>query len=137
MNYRLNVVDRYFHTVTQKVVHTPSGQITPILVDRTVLLLSQEMTSVALWNPVASLVFASSLLPIIPIQTSVPKDIGSQSDNLLNGGNKSDRLPMLSDFAIAVATDQYRATVEYTPSAEYRLMGMTSTTNLNRIDIFV
>ena len=103
-----------------------------------VLQAHQEMTSIALWNPVASIVFASSMLPIIPTQTSVPKNLGSQSANLVSGGNNSNLLPILSDFAIAVdATNQYRPMVEYNPSAEYRLIGMNSTTNLNRIDIIV
>ena len=103
-----------------------------------VLQAHQEMTSVALWNPVASIVFASSMLPIIPTQTSVPKNLGSQSANLISGGNKSNLLPILSDFAIAVdATNQNRPTVEYNPGAEYRLIDMNSTTNLNRIDIIV
>jgi hypothetical protein len=98
----------------------------------------QETTSIALWNPVASIVFASSLLPIIPTQTSAPKDIGSQSNNLLSGGNNSNLLPILSDFSIAVdGNNQYRPMVEYNPGAEYRLIDMNSTTNLNRLDIIV
>ncbi len=96
----------------------------------------QEMTSTVLWNPVASIVSASSLLPIIPTQISAPEDIGGQSSDLLSGGNSSNLLPMLSDFAIAVdAITQYRPMVEDTPSAEYRLIDMNSTTNLNIIDI--
>ena len=96
------------------------------------------MTSIAPWDPVASIVFASSMLPIIPTQTSAPKNIGLQSANLISGGNKSNLLPVLSDFAIAVdATNQYRPMVEYNPGAEYRLIDMNSTTNLNRLDIIV
>jgi hypothetical protein len=103
-----------------------------------VLQAHQEMTSIALWNPVASIVFASSLLPIIPTQTSAPKDIGSQSNNLTSGGNNSNLLPILSDFSIAVdGNNQYRPMVEYNPGAEYRLIDMNSTTNLNRLDIIV
>ncbi|MBM4179863.1 MAG: hypothetical protein FJ211_11140, partial [Ignavibacteria bacterium] len=85
---------------------------------------NQEMTSVALWNPVASIVFASSLLPIVATQTSLPKDVGKQH-HMLSGGNNSNLLPILSDFSIAVdATNQYRPCVEYAPSAEYRLLDM-------------
>ena len=94
----------------------------------------QEMTSTALWNPVASIVVASSLLPIIPTQTSAPKEIGSQSNNLINGGNRSNLLPILSDFTIAVdERSQYRPMVEYNPGAEYRLTDMNSTANLNSV----
>ena len=78
------------------------------------------------------------MLPTIPTQTSVPKTLGSQSANLISGGNRSNLLPILSDFAIAVdATNQYRPMVEYNPGAEYRLIDMNSTTNLNRVATIV
>ena len=138
LNYRLNVIDRYFNKVTQKVSYTIAGQATPAIEERSVILLNQEMTSIALWNPVASIVFASSLLPIVPTQTSAPKDIGGKSYSLVSGGNNSNLLPVLSDFSIAVdGSSQYRPMVEYNPGAEYRLIDMNSTVNLNRIDIIV
>ncbi len=47
-------------------------------------------------------------------------------------------LPILSDFSITVETIRpFRPTVEHTASAEYRLIDMNSTTNLNRINITV
>jgi hypothetical protein len=98
----------------------------------------QEMTSIALWNPVASIVFSSSLLPIISTQTSVPRDLGGNSNAFLSGGNNANLLPILSDFSIAVdSANQYRPMIEYNPGAEYRLIDMNSTTNLSRIDIIV
>jgi hypothetical protein len=126
--YRINVIDRYFDRATQRDDQTKQK--------REVLQIQQEMNSIALWNPVSSIVFASSLLPIVPTQTSAPKDLGS--NNLVSGGNNSNLLPVLSDFSIAVdANNQYRPMVEYNPGAEYRLIDMNSTMNLNRIDIIV
>ena len=137
--YAIRFINRYNNKYTQKIDDPTSTIITPkpsISID--VLQAHQEMTSIALWNPVASIVFASSLLPIIPTQTSAPKDIGSQSNNLISGGNNSNLLPILSDFSIAVdGNNQYRPMVEYNPGAEYRLIDMNSTTNLNRLDIVV
>ena len=136
--YVIRFVNRYNNKYALK-VDDPASTITPkatMSVD--VLQAHQEMTSIALWNPVASIVFASSLLPIIPTQTSAPRDIGSQSNNLISGGNNSNLLPILSDFSIAVdSNNQYRPMVEYNPGAEYRLIDMNSTTNLNRLDIIV
>ena len=117
---------------TQKVIDPTSTTTPKATISIDVLQAHQEMTSIALWNPVASIVFASSLLPIVPTQTSAPKDIGSQSNNLISGGNNSNLLPVLSDFSIAVdGNNQYRPMVEYNPGAEYRLIDMNSTTNLN------
>ena len=96
------------------------------------------MTSIALWNPVASIAFASSMLPIVSTQTSVPRNLGTQCNYLISGGDNSNLLHISSDFAIAVdAHTQYRPMVEHNPGAEYRLIDVSSTTNLNRPDIIV
>jgi hypothetical protein len=41
----------------------------------------QEMCSISLWNPVASIMFCSSLLPVVPTQTSKPNVISNQTNN--------------------------------------------------------
>ena len=100
--------------------------------------MSQEVSSIAMWNPVASIIFASSLLPIQATQTSLPKDVGSSSNNFTGSGNNSNLLTAITDFTIAVdGNNQYRPMVVYNPSAEYRLIDMNSSMNLNRIDIIV
>ena len=133
--YSIRFIDRYNN---KSIVKIPDPTDSTKTISINILQANQEMTSIALWNPVASIVFASSMLPIIPTQTSAPKNIGLQSTNLISGGNNSNLLPVLSDFAIAVdATNQYRPMVEYNPGAEYRLIDMNSTTNLNRLDIIV
>jgi hypothetical protein len=99
--------------------------------------MSQEVFSVALWNPIASIIFASSLLPIHSTQTSLPKDVGN-SNNFTGSGNNSDLLSAITDFTIAVdGNNQYRPMVVYNPAAEYRLIDMRSAMNLNRKDIIV
>ena len=136
--YSIRFINRYNNKYTQKVADPASTTTPKATISVDMLQAHQEMTSIALWNPVASIIFASSLLPIVPTQTSAPRDIGSQSNNLISGGNNSNLLPILSDFSIAVdSNNQYRPMVEYNPGAEYRLIDMNSTTNLNRIDIIV
>ena len=75
--YDIRFVNRYTNRFTQKIpdplsTTTPQGTLS---VD--VITAHQEMTSVALWNPVAFIVFSSSLLPIIATQTTAPKNLGS------------------------------------------------------------
>jgi hypothetical protein len=98
----------------------------------------QEVSSIALWNPVASILFTSALLPIKTTQTSLPRNIGSREDAFANVGNNSNLISAISDFSIAVdGNNQYRPMVVYNPSAEYRLIDMNSCMNLNRVDIIV
>ena len=98
----------------------------------------QEVSSIALWNPVSSLIFATSLLPVKTTQTSLPRSIGSNENAFSSVGNNSNMLSAISDFAIAVdGNNQYRPMVIYNPSPEYRLIDMNSYMNLNRVDIIV
>ena len=134
--YSIRFIDRYNN---KSIVKIPDPTDSTKTISINILQANQEMTSIALWNPVASIVFSSSLLPIIPTQTTAPRNLGTQGNFLISGGNNSNLLPILSDFAIAVdANNQYRPMVEYNPGAEYRLIDMkNSTTNLNRLDVIV
>ena len=86
----------------------------------------------------ASITFASSLLPIHSTQTSLPKNVGDINNNFTEIGNNSNLLNATSDFSIAVdGNNQYRPMVVYNPAAEYRLIDMHSSMNLNRVDIVV
>ena len=98
----------------------------------------QEEYSIALWNPVASIICASSLLLIQSTQTSLPKDVGHNNNNSTGSGNNYNLLSAITYFTIAVdGNSQYRPMVVYNPATEYRLIDMHSSMNLNRIDIIV
>jgi len=139
-NYRMRAKQYYGHTEAKRkdvqLYYYPPG---PLSTGDYVFIQSiQETSSIAAWNPIASIVFASTLLPIQPTQTSMPKDIGQSSNKLKGGGNNSNLLNILSDFAIAVGpNNEYRPIVEYVPQSEYRLLDMNSSMNLNRVDVHV
>ncbi len=64
--YVIRFINRYNNKYALR-VEDPTSTTTPkATVGIDVLQAHQEMTSIALWNPVASIVFASSLLPILP-----------------------------------------------------------------------
>ena len=97
------------------------------------------MSSMAIWNPIASIVFCTGMLPIISSNTSLPITYGdTSSNNLASNGNNSNLTNIVSDFEIAVSeTNQYRPVIVYNPSAEYRLVDMNASLNLNKVDISV
>ena len=105
----------------------------------TMLQTVQEVSSLAMWNPIASVVFCTGMLPIISTNTSLPITYGeTTNDNLASNGNNSNLTNIISDFEIPVSeTNQYRPVLVYNPSSEYRLMDMNSMMNLNKIDITV
>ena len=138
LNYRLRVMYNNSNLVPKNVLTltTPGA---PLVYKRiNFVQMNQEVSSIALWNPVASIIFASSLLPIQATQTSLPKDVGNSNNNFTGSGNNSNLLQSITDFSIAVdGNNQYRPMVVYNPAAEYRLIDMHSSMNLNRIDIIV
>ena len=92
-----------------------------------------------MWNPIASIVFCTGMLPIFPTNTSLPLTYrDTTNENLSSNGNNSNLTNIVSDFEIPVSeTNQYRPVIVYNPSAEYRLMDMNASLNLNKIDISV
>ena len=138
MNYKIKITNRSNANVSVRTVYytNAAGLVVPEPVD--MVQMEQEISSMALWSPVASIVFASTMLPVLPTQTSPPKNLGTNSNFLTGGGNNSNLTNILSDFSIAIDTNnQYRPAVEYNPGAEYRLLDMNSGMNLNRVDIVV
>jgi hypothetical protein len=98
----------------------------------------QETSTFALFNPIASIVFSTSLIPIIPTNTSPPMIYGDNSTNLVSGGNNANLTNIITDFEVPVSElNQYRPSIEYVPSTEYRLIDMNKLVNLNQVDLAV
>jgi hypothetical protein len=106
-----------------------------ILPSYTALQMYQEVSSVALMNPIQSIVFGTTLIPVVPENVSVPKIWGSDS-GLLNVGNNSNIAPVLTDFQVPFSpTNTYRPNIEYAPSGEYRLIDLYGVSPLSSVDI--
>ena len=140
MNYRLIFDDLNFTNSIQVNTNpnaTSLSDATALNTRVTGLQIHQEISGVSLWNPIASLVFTTSLLPIVPSQTSRPKVYDDPSVELTSG-SQANIASILSDFEVSVSpTDQYRPDITYVPPGEYRLVDMYSTYNLNKVDLSV
>lgn len=103
----------------------------------TALQIYQEYATTPLWNPVQSLVFTTSLLPVVPELTAVPKVFGSDS-RFFNVGNNSNITSVLTDFEVGLTTgSEYKPNVQYTPTAEYRLVDLFGNNPLSALEIRV
>ena len=97
----------------------------------------QEISTIGLWNPIASIVFTSTTLPIHPTLTSPPQVYNSSSNGMVGSGSTS-LTNTLTDFEIAIdSANQYRPEISYAPQGEYRLIDMYSNSNLYKIDLNV
>jgi hypothetical protein len=94
-----------------------------------------DYSPVPMWNPISSIVFTSSLLPIKLSLTSVPNvfnsNIGDQTYS--NSGNNSATTNMLSDIQVGlVSGNEYKPSVLYVPAGEYRLIDLLGSNPINQ-----
>ena len=127
LSYRLRVYNRINNLlVINPIVGT--GQ------SWTVYIMENEQIDISLWNPVSSIVFTSSLLPVLPTNTSNPSTLAQLS----NYGNNSNVSNTITDFEIAIdSSNGYKNTISYVPASEYRLLDILSNSPLNSIEVSV
>jgi len=92
----------------------------------------QEYSTTAIWSPVQSIVFTSTLLPIVSNQLSNPIILNNGA-NINSNGNNANFAQILTDMM--VENSDYKPSVLYNPTAEYRLLEMIGNTPLYTIDI--
>ena len=139
LNYKLIFEDLYGVNSIQVNTNTIATLNDPVVtyINRPGIQITQEISSVSLWNPVSSIVFTTSLLPIVPTQTSKPIVYNSSSSNFRISGEPNIS-SILSDFEVSLSPDnQYRPDITYVPPGEFRLVDMYSSYNLNKVDLLV
>lgn len=119
-------------------VYTPQYVNAVAPVQLTYISAQQQYATIALWNPVCSVVFTTAGFPVNPEQVSAPVVYGNTGRNLTNSGNNANIANVLTDFEVALDQgDEYKPTIHYTPSAEYRLIDLQSNAPLNNLQISV
>lgn len=135
-NFRIlfpNTVSNNPYTITAAGV----PQALPVFNGKDCLRVSQEYPSTPLWNPVQSIVFTTSLLPIAPSLVSAPVLFGLGAA-LTNSGNNSNIANILTDLEVPLEKGwQTKPTINYTPTAEYRLFDLNGNAPLSAIEISV
>jgi hypothetical protein len=94
----------------------------------------QEYSTISLWNPVTSVVFCSNTIPIVPNQLSTPL-LFVDGNIISNSGNNSNISQVITDFV--ADGGQYKPSIVYNPSAQYRLVELVGNRPLNNLDVYV
>lgn len=96
-----------------------------------------ESTS-TLWSPIESIVFTSSLLPLVFEQTGDPITFGTSNDGSPSSGRPAFS-PIITDISLTNENaNSYRSFILYSPTAEYRMASFQkSKTPLYNIDVQV
>lgn len=104
---------------------------------RSLVRVSQEYPTTPLWNPVQSIVFTTSLLPIAPSIVSTPVLFGAGTA-LSTAGNNSGIANILTDLEVPLEKGwENKPSINYVPTAEYRLFDLNGNAPLNAIEISV
>jgi hypothetical protein len=98
------------------------------------VIMQQEISSIGLMNPISSIVFTSSLIPVHGTLVGIP----NSSSQLTSIGNNSDFASIITDFTVAVSpTDGYNPTIDYLPSSEYRMIDLRGSSPMYGVDVRV
>jgi hypothetical protein len=95
----------------------------------------QEYSTVSNWTPVESIVFTSNTIPIISNQIAAPT-IFNENQIIVGGGNNANFAPIITDIQ-SLGITNYRPTLLYAPTAEYRMVSLTGNRPLTNVDIEV
>ena len=101
------------------------------------LYVEQLYPTTPLWNPIQSIVFTTSLLPIAPSLVSVPILYGKESQ-LTSAGNNSNIANILTDLEVPLDRGwENKPSLFYSPQSEYRLFDLNGNAPLSAIEISV
>jgi hypothetical protein len=96
---------------------------------------TQEYSVVSVWSAVKAIVFTTSLIPVNPSLSGDPVVFGSGSLKISNGNNNN-ITSILTDYQVDNQRgNDYKGTVQYTPTAEYRLFDLLSNAPLASISL--
>ena len=101
----------------------------------TSLVVSQEHQTASYMNPVQSIAFSSTVLPVVMQNVGTPAILnGITVDNQ----NTANIFPVITDFVVPFsANNGYLPDITYTPGSEYRLVDLSGTNPANQVDITV
>lgn len=123
----------------QNLVPVAAGTPTPT-VAKTYWIMTQDYESTStLWSPIESIVFNSTLLPLVFEQTGDPVRFGDSTVNTESVNSRPAFQPIITDISLPVDNAHgYRELIYYAPQAEYRLASFQrSRQAINQIDVQV
>jgi hypothetical protein len=128
-NFQLLIGNNNFSNLQTITLSAPG--VVPVVSYRA-MSLYQEVSNIANWTPITSIVFVSATLPIVPNQVSTPV-VFNNSQQISLGGNNAAVSNIITD--LVVQTGEYRPNLVYIPSAEYRLVTLRGNQPLKNLDL--
>jgi len=103
-----------------------------------VLYMEQPYSTGAIMSPIQSLVFNTSLIPILPQLIGVPRVLRGTTVNSVATGQNDNISNEITDLVVNLTRgDEYFPSVLYLPTAEYRLIDLNGNAPISAIQISV
>jgi hypothetical protein len=103
-----------------------------------VLYMEQPYSTGAIMSPIQSLVFNTSLIPILPQLIGVPRVLRGTTVNSTASGQNDNISNEITDLVVNLTRgDEYFPSVLYLPTAEYRLIDLNGNAPISAIQISV
>ena len=98
----------------------------------------QDHQTASLMNPVQSIVFTSTLLPVVMENVGQPLILNGTAPTQQVIGSSANIFPIVTDFIVPFsAVNQYVPDISYVPAGEYRLVDLYGESPASQIDIQV
>lgn len=140
-NYDANYADEY-KLLPDNIKRNPDyrqageGDLGVVIGEDYPYIISQDYPSISILNPISSIAFSTSRLPIQPTQEAKPLIIGGTSLFGINNGENNDFSPIINDFSIYNENGYaYKPSVYYTPGSEYKLNDLFGSNPIQHVDI--
>jgi hypothetical protein len=115
--------------------YASNGIITP---KYTAIQVVQDHQTASLMNPVQTISFSSTLLPVVVENVGQPLILNGSAKQNTVVGSTANVFPIITDFQVPFsATDTYVPDISYVPSGEYRLVDLYGESPANQIDVQV
>jgi len=129
--------NRIFAGNGNALTHAYPGVVGPTAVE--CMMVKQDYSSTSsLWSPIESIVFTTTLIPVVNEYVGQPQRFGDSND-ASSSTTQNAFQPIITDIALPMGSaDDYRHFVEYVPSAEYRMISLSSSNQeIKNIDVQV
>lgn len=89
------------------------------------------------WSCVSSIIFTSSIIPVIP-NAVAPEKFFNSNNTLPSQSGTNNTSNMITDFQVSIGPNSfYNPSISYLPTAEYRLISLFGDSGLNQVQISV
>lgn len=132
-NYKLRI-----YSIENTNFYLQNNNASPPVFIYTALQMYQEFSLISNWSACQKIVFTTGILPVNPALVANPV-VYNTNNKLLNTGNNSNILNVLTDFEEQTLTGDigYKPAINYTPTAEYRLIDLLGNNPLSALEISV